>query len=273
VPAAESVFISYSRQDRDFVDRLSEDLRAEGVTPWIDVEHILPGSNWEKALVAAVEEASALIYVISQRSVKSRFMAAEVQHAVTRGKPVFPVLVEHVSAGDLPPVVRDIQWADFRSSYEGGFKSLVAALGIEPGSRRPVPPRENVSKGYAFLSYAEEDADFVEDLKDFLRGKGYAYWDYQESPRDYHAQMFLELEGIIIEAEATLSVMSESWKHSRWAMKEYFFSEEVGTPVFLLRAKSMSPTLAVAGLTFIDFITDLAAGFTKLDRELARKGL
>jgi hypothetical protein len=99
------VFISYSQQDGDFVDRLSEDLCAQGVTTWIDVERILPGSNWEAALTAAVDEAFALIYVISPRSVRSKFMAAEVQHAVAKGKPVFSVLVEDVGAGDLPPAI------------------------------------------------------------------------------------------------------------------------------------------------------------------------
>lgn len=106
-----------------------------------------------------------------------------------------------------------------------------------------------------------------------MKKRNYAYWDYEESDRDYHTQLFLELEGIIIEASATLSILSESWKRSKWAVKEFFFSEDVGTPVFLLKAKPIDPTLAVAGMTFIDFTQDIESGLKKLDRELSRKNL
>ena len=78
--------------------------------------------------------------------------------------------------------------------------------------------------------------------------------------------------GVIKEAAATLSVLSEAWKRSQWALKEYFFSEETGTPVFLLKAKTLGPTLAIAGMPYIDFTSD-DRGFEKLHRELRRKRL
>lgn len=78
---------------------------------------------------------------------------------------------------------------------------------------------------------------------------------------------------MIQEAAATLSILSPSWKRSEWAVKEYMFSSEVGTPVFLLRAKKIGPTLVIAGVPYIDFVQDRVSGFKKLDRELNRKGL
>lgn len=44
------VFISYSRQDKAFVDRLADDLRCGGVRVWRDVEEIAPGTNWEREI-------------------------------------------------------------------------------------------------------------------------------------------------------------------------------------------------------------------------------
>jgi hypothetical protein len=123
------------------------------------------------------------------------------------------------------------------------------------------------------LSYAEEDAPFVKKLRDFLAGRKYAYWDYSESDRDYHIQLSSELERVIAEAAATLSILSPDWKASKWAMKEYFFSEETGVPVFLLRVKLVPPTLAIAGLPYIDFVSDEETGFHKLAAELSRAGL
>jgi hypothetical protein len=78
---------------------------------------------------------------------------------------------------------------------------------------------------------------------------------------------------VIKDAAATLSVLSEDWKRSTWAVKEYFFSDEVGTPVFLLKAKAIGPTLAITGIPYIDFTQSIKAGFEKLDLELNKKGL
>ena len=70
-----------------------------------------------------------------------------------------------------------------------------------------------------------------------------------------------------------VSVLSPAWKKSKWTLKEYSFAEEIGVPVFLLKAKIMGPALAIAGIPFIDFVEDEHKGFQKLDRELTRKGL
>ena len=51
------VFITYSRKDRSFVERLTGVLAAAGVETWTDVSNIEPGQNWqseiEKGLVNA----------------------------------------------------------------------------------------------------------------------------------------------------------------------------------------------------------------------------
>jgi len=96
---------------------------------------------------------------------------------------------------------------------------------------------------------------------------------YPASERNYHTQFVRELESVIIDAAATLCILSEAWKNSQWTIREYFFSEEVGIPVFLLRAKEMKPSLAVAGAPYIDFVANVIRGFERLDRELKRKGL
>ena len=151
---------------------------------------------------------------------------------------------------------------------------------------------------YVYVNYARHDVSFVSKLTDDLRRHGietwrdlkqiepgvdwvdaflaerkYAYWDYNESDRDYHTQLFTELESVIIEASATLSIISPEWKRSTWTIKEYLFSEEVDVPVFLLRAKAMPPTLAIAGVPYIDFVRDRGDGLRQLDRELRRAGL
>jgi hypothetical protein len=267
------VFISYSRHDSPFVERLAGDLRQQGIDVWIDRENIAPGQSWQQEIEHGLKKASSLIFVLSSNSIKSKWMLSELGAFWATKKRIVPVIIEDVDEAALPADISRIQWADFRQSYQTGFQSLLSGLGISISAAKPVTQKSKKTKGYAFLSYTEEDGDFVSSLKEFLKEHGYAYWDYEESDRDYHSQLFLELEGVIIEASATLSILSEAWKRSEWAVKEFFFSQEVETPVFLLRAKELGPTLAIAGMTYIDFTKDLVSGFRKLDKELKRKKL
>jgi hypothetical protein len=266
------VFISYSREDREFVDRLQEDLRKAGVNTWQDTKEIAPGENWRTAIEESLLRASAILHVGSSRSASSRWMAKELEAVFSRGARVIPLILDDEGERNLPAFLREIQWVDFRPGYEWGLDQLVRAL-HSFRSEGPVAPATQKAKGYIFLSYAEEDASFVDELKGFLKKRKYGYWDYRESDRDYHHDLYLELEGVIREAVATLSFISPEWKRSRTAVQEYYFSMEVGVPVFLLRVRNPGPTLVIAGPPYIDFTQDRTVGFTKLERELSRKGL
>jgi len=270
--AGQRIFISYSRSDGAFVDRLAEDLRNHGLATWRDTNEIAPGDNWEKAIEEGLRSAPVLLYVSSERGVQSEWMKTEALAVIGRETRVIPLVIDDVGADRLPLFLKALQWIDFQSDYQSALQALLKIL--RPfAAEQPTPKQTRKNKGYVFLSYAEADATFVDELKSFLAEKGYAYWDYRESDRDYHNDLYLELEGVISEASATLSCVSPDWKQSRVAVKEYHFSVEVGIPVFLLRVRNPGPTLVIAGIPYIDFASNRSSGFDRLDKELARKGL
>lgn len=274
--SAPYAFISYSRLDAPAVDRIVQALSAGGIPVWRDTAEIAPGEDWAESLEKALAGASAYIYVASRNAGRSSWIERELQFVVKRasGQPLaVPVILDDEGEARLPEFLRSRQWVDLRRDFNAGLQLLATTLArVLPREPDLEPPRSR-SKGYAFISYVEEDADFVGDLKRFLQEKGYGYWDFEESERDYQVQFFLELEGIIKEATATLSVLSPKWKVSKWTTKEYLYSEDVGTPVFLLRAKETEPTLLIAGVPYIDFVRDKAKGYSRLVRELSRRGL
>jgi hypothetical protein len=268
-----NVFISYSQKDKDFVERLKSNLQMAGLRVWMDVEQIAAGSNWQKAIEHGLEQASVLLYVSSMHSIDSLWIAREIEAYRSSERKVIPIVIDDVGARNMPSELAKIQWVDFRQDYAVAFDSLKAGLIAIVGEGEAIKARPKKIKGYVFLSYAEEDSEFLVKLRRFLKDHGYAYWDYEESDRDYQAQLFLELEGVISEAAASLSILSPSWKRSQWTVKEYLFSEEINTPVFLLKAKELGPTIVIAGMPYIDFTKDTQRGFEKLARELQRKGL
>lgn len=266
------VFISYSRADRSFVTKLADSLRAAGVRPWTDIENIAAGTNWQQAIGRGLGEASVLIYVASKNSASSEWMDAELRSFLETKRRVIPIVLDDEGAVRLPVSLRQFQWADFRGDYVVAVRKLLDGI-RHLQHPQPIKRPDLKSKGYVFLSYAEEDSHFVEELKSFLGERRYAYWDFRESDRKYDIDYSLELEGVIKDAAATLSVISPNWKQSPDSLREFRFSKEVGTPVFLLKFHELGPTLALSGLTHIDFTRAQQDGFSKLDRELKRKGL
>jgi hypothetical protein len=53
----DTLFVSYSRRDKRFVERLVKDLRSAHYKVWLDTEDLTPGtSKWEKAIRGALTE-------------------------------------------------------------------------------------------------------------------------------------------------------------------------------------------------------------------------
>jgi len=238
---------------------------------WLVPDDAPSGTDWSEVKDQALEESNGVIYVSTRPIDKTPVLAIELLLAQRMGKPIFPVLLvgtpDQISASLQPQVI------DFRENYDAGLKTLVERLPQAGVSNQPIKKTAPKSKGYVFISYAEEDTAFVTKLREFLKTRSYGYWDYQDSERDYHNFLFLELEEVIKNAAATISVMSPDWKRSKWAAKEFLYSEEVKTPIFLLKVQEMEPTLVTVGIPYIDFTRDEPKGFEKLDNELRRKGL
>jgi hypothetical protein len=266
------VFISYSRQDRQFVEALTARLREAGVRTWTDLDNIAAGKDWAQEIDRGLLEATALIYVASKNSAQSHWMDREYTTFLERAKKVIPVVIDDDGPTNLPSPLRRIQWVDFRGPFEPALQLLLEGL-RDLRSSAPLAATKPKSKGYVFISYADEDSDFVQELKLFLKSQGYGYWDFRESERDYQADYTLELENIIRNAAGTLSVVSPDWKRSKTAFQELHFSREVDTPVFLLKVRDPGPTLAISGMTYVDFIRKREKGFVDLDGEMRRKGL
>lgn len=267
------VFISYSPRDSNFIGRLTEDLHAAGFRTWIDREQIEPGENLAATVPVAVLGARALVAVLSKSSIVNDVLTAELTYGKRYQKPILPVVIDKSAAKYQPSVLQGYNRIDFERSYESGLASLQSQLSRLIVADAPIGASPTKTKGYVFLSYAEEDRQFIEQLRSFLAKHRYAYWDFAESDRDYHGQMYLELEKVIREAVATLSILTPAWKLSKWTIKEHQFSEEVGTPVFLLMVKETGPILALTGLPYIDFTNNTQQGFERLHRELQRQGL
>src|SRR5690242_1844111 len=69
---APQVFLAYVVEDLAPARRLCGALRAEGFSPWLDKEKLLPGQNWPRAIERAIDLSEFFIGCFSRRSVAKR---------------------------------------------------------------------------------------------------------------------------------------------------------------------------------------------------------
>ena len=78
-----TVFISYAHEDKESALKLYEDLKTNGIEPWIDAEDILPGEKWKKKITNAIKKCNYFIPVISENSIDKRgFVQKELKYAL-----------------------------------------------------------------------------------------------------------------------------------------------------------------------------------------------
>ena len=125
-----TAFVSYSREDLDFVVRLAKDVKEKGARLWVDKVDIRPGQRWEAGIEAAVSACSRMLVVLSPAAISSRNVLAEASLAIDDGKEVIPVLYRDCK---VPFRLRPLQYSDLRTDYATGLTELLAVLtgGIE----------------------------------------------------------------------------------------------------------------------------------------------
>ena len=123
-------FISYSRADSAFADRLSEDLEKRGIPVWIDRESIEGGAAWRASISQAIRSCCAFILILSPRSTQSPQVSKELSVAETHNRLIIPVVLE---ACDIPPGMElqlaELHWISFTElSYDAALERLTRVI-------------------------------------------------------------------------------------------------------------------------------------------------
>ena len=130
--AATGAFICHSHEDKSFARRLAIAIAGSGFKVWLDEAEIRIGESLIGKIEAGITEATHLVAVVSQASVKSRWCQEELRMALSRqiqGKniSVLPVVVDDC---ELPGFLQEKRYADFRDSrkFDQSLSELTAAL-------------------------------------------------------------------------------------------------------------------------------------------------
>lgn len=129
-----SVFISYSRKDKTFVQKLNNALDTAGVQTWVDWEGIELGSDWMNTISEAIQGNDAFLYVISPDSLKSKVCTDELELSLKLNKKLIPILFrEPTKTSKMHEKIASTNWVYLRASdnFEETIPKLVASINTD----------------------------------------------------------------------------------------------------------------------------------------------
>ena len=127
-----SIFISYSRKNVDFVDRLVRSLEGLGFDCWVDRQDLEGGTTWREKISLSIRRCQAFVLVISPDSMNSPIVAQEVSLAEFHGRTIIPLMYE---VCELPPgidlQIHKLHWVNFAvDHYDDAMVQLETALWV-----------------------------------------------------------------------------------------------------------------------------------------------
>lgn len=124
------VFISYSRKDMAFADRLEAALKVRGFEVLIDRQEIYAFEDWWKRIEALLSRADTVVFVLSPDAVKSDVALKEVAHAASLNKRFAPIVCRRVEDGAIPEALQRLNFIFFDDSerFDASANRLADAL-------------------------------------------------------------------------------------------------------------------------------------------------
>jgi tetratricopeptide (TPR) repeat protein len=129
------IFISYSRKDIAFADRLATALKARGFEPLIDRAEIYAFEDWWKRIQALISRADTIVFVLSPDAVASDICTKEVAHAASLNKRFAPIVARRTDDNATPEALRRLNFVFFDdpAQFEVSVDKLAEALQTDIG--------------------------------------------------------------------------------------------------------------------------------------------
>jgi formylglycine-generating enzyme required for sulfatase activity len=124
------VFVSYSRKNKDFCRKLTDELQRRELDFWVDWEGIPPTVDWMKEIEKGIEEADTFLVIVSPDWISSKICLDELDIAVKNGKRLIPVVPCDIPWNDVPRPLAQLNFIFFTDAYDFNtqFGKLFSAL-------------------------------------------------------------------------------------------------------------------------------------------------
>jgi hypothetical protein len=198
-----NVFISYSRKDKEFAEKLAKTLEADGRDVWIDFEDIPFASEWWEEICDGIDSSEAAVFVISPDSLESKVCGLEVNYAIKNHKRLIPILYrEAKDRSAVPTEISHLNWIHFNTPdiFDQSYKKLLETVDTDLATLRQqtrllVRAKDWEKKGHSssLLLRGDDLADLSPMLSNAEITELQRMFLYKSIERDRQIQMLLRL--------------------------------------------------------------------------------
>jgi WD40 repeat protein len=129
-PPKGRIFISYSRHDTDFADRIEAALTADGFEALIDRTDIYAFEDWWRRIESLIVKADTVVFVLSPEAVASPVCRREIEFAASLNKRFAPIVCRPVDSHAVPDALARLNFISFAdpAHFDDASARLVEAL-------------------------------------------------------------------------------------------------------------------------------------------------
>ncbi|MCP4143398.1 MAG: TIR domain-containing protein [Chloroflexi bacterium] len=134
--ATSSVFISYSRRNKGFAEKLNDSLDNSGIDAWVDWEGIPLSSDWMDEITRAIEGADAFLFIITPDSLASEVCGEELELGLKYNKKLVPILhIEPEKGSTMHESLAATNWVYMREQddYDNALLGLIESIQTDLG--------------------------------------------------------------------------------------------------------------------------------------------
>lgn len=168
-----SVFISYSSKDREFVRRITEELERMGVGYWKAPEMIPAGSSYAREIPLAIQNCDVFLLVLSPTSQDSIWVEKEIDSAICNRKKIIPFQIQKMTLNEtFRFYLNNVQMISYYNNPVRAFSDLRKQLEqLLPNTALPAGGESEASdKGEKINGSPEKDKAGVNPEKNKMNG-------------------------------------------------------------------------------------------------------
>lgn len=125
------VFLSYSSQDVEYAAKVEAELTENDYQVWRDKSNLLPSEQWETMIKLALEDAYAVVVILTPESEQSEWVQNEILYAKQLKLPIFPILLQgEVWFKFMHVQVTDVRGNEHAALADRFYKGLLAVTPV-----------------------------------------------------------------------------------------------------------------------------------------------
>lgn len=127
-----SVFISHSAKEPDHgvTQALAQALQDVGIDVWWDKDGLEGGDFFPVEILEAIIRQHYFLFVVSPRSVESKWCQRELIRATELGRHIRPLILEHVADEKSPLELAGLQYVNITEGVGKAMPAILKALGL-----------------------------------------------------------------------------------------------------------------------------------------------